>query len=103
MVYTTETTEKLKQDYLAGVPVATIAEELGVPARSVIAKLSCMGVYKRKEYLNKRGEVPTRKEEYLVRIAEHLDVQLDIIESLEKANKNVLILLDTRLSALLEK
>jgi len=87
MKYDHETTEKLKQDYLAGTPVPTLALALGVPDRSVIAKLSSLGVYKKKEYLTKRGEVPVKKEEYIERIARLLDVNSDMLESLEKVNK----------------
>lgn len=69
-----------------------------VPERSVIAKLSSLGVYKKKEYLTKRGEVPIKKEEYIERIAALLDVRSEFLESLEKVNKAVLALIATRLS-----
>jgi len=98
MKYDHETTEKLKQDYLAGVPVPTLALALGVPDRSVIAKLSSLGVYKKKEYLTKRGEVPVKKEEYIERIAKLLQVNSDMLESLEKVNKSVLALIEKKLT-----
>lgn len=98
MKYTKEQTDKLKEDYLAGIPVDELAAELDVPVRSVIAKLSALGVYKKKEYRNKRGEVPIKKEEYIERIADLLEVNIDILESLEKANKNVLQLLEKALT-----
>ena len=98
MKYDHETTEKLKQDYLTGVPVPTLALALGVPDRSVIAKLSSLGVYKKKEYLTKRGEVPVKKEEYIERIARLLDVNSDMLESLEKVNKSVLALIEKKLT-----
>ena len=98
MKYDHETTEKLKQDYLAGTPVPTLALALGVPDRSVIAKLSSLGVYKKKEYLTKRGEVPIKKEEYIERIAKLLDVNSDMLESLEKVNKSVLALIEKKLT-----
>jgi len=98
MKYDHETTEKLKQDYLAGTPVPTLALALGVPDRSVIAKLSSLGVYKKKEYLTKRGEVPVKKEEYIERIARLLDVNSDMLESLEKVNKSVLALIEKKLT-----
>ena len=97
MKYTKEQTEKLKQDYLNDVPVDEIAAELDAPVRSVIAKLSALGIYKKKQYRNKRGEVPVKKEEYIQRIAELLEVNIDILESLEKANKNVLQILEKAL------
>lgn len=97
MKYTIEATNKLIEDYKAGKTPEQIALELDVPQRSVIAKLSSLGVYKKKQYLSKRGEVPVKKEEYLERIAKLLDCNLELIESLEKANKNVLILLERAL------
>ena len=100
MKYDHETTEKLKQDYLAGIPVPTLALALGVPDRSVIAKLSSLGVYKKKEYLTKRGEIPVKKEEYIERIARLLQVNSDMLESLEKVNKSVLALIEKRLTPL---
>ena len=98
MKYDQEITEKLKREYLAGTPVSTLAEGLGVPDRSVIAKLSSLGVYKKKEYLTKRGEVPIKKEEYIERIAKLLDVNSDMLESLEKVNKSVLALIEKKLT-----
>lgn len=97
MKYTIEATNKLIEDYKSGKTPEEIATELDVPQRSVIAKLSSLGVYKKKQYLSKRGEVPVKKEEYLERIAKLLDCNLELIESLEKANKHVLILLERAL------
>jgi hypothetical protein len=98
MKYTQETTEQLRLDYLQGIAVSALAEGLGVPERSVIAKLSSLGVYKKKEYLTKRGELPVKKEEYIERIARLLEVNSDMLESLDKVNKSVLALLEKRLT-----
>lgn len=109
MKYTSELTEQITKEYNAGLSVEQIAENLTlrlqqaapgaptVPTRSIIAKLSSIGVYKRKEYLTKRGEVPIKKEEYVEKIAALLDVNAEILESLEKVNKGVLALLAQRL------
>ena len=97
MKYTKEIADSMSEDYKNGVSVTDIADKLQVPVRSVVAKLSAMGIYKRKEYRNKRGEVPIKKEEYIVRIAKLLNVNIDILESLEKANKRVLELLEKAL------
>ena len=97
MKYTKEVTDKLIADYEAEIPVAELAKLLDVPERSVIAKLSSLGVYKKKTYLNKRGEVPVKKSEHIERIAQLLDVHVEILESLEKVNKTVLQLLEQRL------
>lgn len=98
MKYDIETTKKLMADYAAGVGTADLAQNLGVPERSVIAKLSSLGVYQRKVYLNKRGELPIKKEQYIVKLAKLLDVDLQLLESLEKVNKNVLKLLEQALT-----
>ena len=97
MKYTPEITQQLLADHHAGVSVSDLAVKLSVPERSVIAKLSSLGVYQRKTYLNKRGEPPEKKEVLIERIAHLLDVNLELLESLEKANKNVLLLLEKAL------
>lgn len=99
MKYTPEITQQLLQDHNAGVSVSTLAEKLSVPERSIIAKLSSLGVYHRKTYLNKRGEPPEKKEVLIERIATLLNVNLELLESLEKANKNVLLLLERALKS----
>jgi len=98
MKYTTEVTTKLVADYQSGVSTEELAAQLDVPVRSVIAKLSSLGVYQKKSYLNKRGEVPVKKEEYIDRLAVLLNVSIDRLESLEKVNKNVLKLLEDALT-----
>ena len=98
MKYTKEIIDRMVLDYKSGVPVATIASQLELPERSVIAKLSSLGVYQKKTYLNKRGEVPIRKAEHIERIATLLDCDLELLESLEKVNKVVLKLIESRLS-----
>ncbi len=98
MKYTPEVTTKLVADYQAGVSTEELAAQLDVPVRSVIAKLSSLGVYQKKSYLNKRGEVPIKKEEYIDRLAVLLNVSIDRLESLEKVNKNVLKLLEDALT-----
>lgn len=104
MKYTKEITDKLISDYNngEGKSVAEIANELDVPEKSIIAKLSSLGVYKKKIYLNKRGEPPVKKEEYIERIAGLLSVNAERLESLEKVNKSVLVLLEDALKLIRE-
>jgi hypothetical protein len=97
MKYNKETTDKLIADYVAEIPIAEIALALDVPPRSVIAKLSSLGIYKKKEYRTKRGDLPIKKEQYIESIAELLHVSIDLIESLEKVNKGVLAMLEKAL------
>jgi DNA-binding XRE family transcriptional regulator len=98
MRYTAELTKTLCDEYTLGATTQQLAEKLGVTERSVIAKLASMGVYKRKEYLNKLGQVPIKKNEYIERLAKLLNVNSEILESLEKVNKNVLRLLEDALT-----
>ena len=104
MKYTPELTSQLVQAYKEGKTpevlsaLFTLQEGEEVPTRSIIAKLSSLGVYKKKEYLTKRGETPIKKEEYIERIAKLLDVNAEILESLEKVNKSVLALIEKRLT-----
>lgn len=99
MKYTPEIEKQLVLDYQNNVGVEQIASALAVPQKSVIAKLSSLGVYQRKTYVNKRGETPVSKAEYVERIAKLLQRDLDLLESLEKVNKNVLILLEAALTS----
>ena len=104
MKYDKEITQKLIADYESGKTVPELSAMMTlqhgeeVPPRSIIAKLSSLGVYRKKEYLTKRGEIPIKKEEYIERIAKLLDVNAEILESLEKVNKSVLALIEKRLT-----
>jgi len=98
MKYTKEICDRLVADYQAGVPVHQLAQQLDLPERSIIAKLSSLGVYQKKSYVNKRGEIPVKKSEHIERIATLLDCDLELLESLEKVNKVVLKLIESRLS-----
>jgi hypothetical protein len=88
--YTNEITKAIVQDYQAGLPVEQIAENLQVPARSVIAKLSSLGVYQKKRYLNKQGNPPVKKSAIIDELAKLLDCDAELLDSLEKVNKTVL-------------
>ena len=90
MTYTPEQTQKVVVDYLQGVPVETIAESLGKSVRSIIAKLSREGVYKKKEYTTKTGESTISKEELADKIGTLCGLSEGEIDSLTKANKTAL-------------
>lgn len=96
--YTPEQTEKIKTDYLAGVSVETIAQNLGKTVRSITAKLSKEGVYKRKEYVSKTGEKPVKKDAHADAIGAVLNMTEGEIESLTKANKTALVKIFTALA-----
>lgn len=65
--------------------------------RSLIAKLSSVGLYKKAPYLNKNGELPKKKESYIEELAELLGVEVEDLDSMVKVNKNVLQMLVERL------
>ena len=88
--YSPEITAKIIADYQAGIPVETIAENIGKTVRSVVAKLSREGVYKRKEYVTKTGEKPVKKDGYADAIGAILRMSEGEIDSLAKANKTAL-------------
>lgn len=74
-----------------------IAEQLGLPERSVRGKLIALGIYEKIGYKNKQGETPVRKEEYVERIALALGIDPEMCESLTKVNKFILKTLDEAL------
>lgn len=97
MKYTKEITDRLVADYKAGVTPDQIAKNFEVPTRSVIAKLSSLGIYQRKPYLNKLGEQPEKKSEVILRLGNLLDMPVELLESLEKVNKVVLKRIEQKL------
>lgn len=76
--YPAEVTERLVNEYQAGVSVDALAEAFGKSKRSVIAKLVREGVYvaQEKPKAAKRDEGPTKKE--LLRTLEDAAPQLPI-------------------------
>lgn len=88
--YTAEQTAQVVADYQAGVSVESIAESMGKTTRSIIAKLSRVGVYKAKEYKTKAGEKVEKKDETADAIGAILGFTESETESLTKANKTVL-------------
>lgn len=88
--YTPEQTQKMINDYQAGVSVETIADNLGKTVRSIVAKLSREKVYIKKEYKTKTGESVIKKDTHADAIGAILRLPENDIESLTKANKNAL-------------
>ena len=97
MRYTPELVQKITAERNLGAEPKEIALKFELPERSVIAKLSSLGLYTRKPYVNKRGQSPVKKEEYVERIAKLLGKDVELLESLEKVKKNVLIMLEEAL------
>lgn len=104
MKYTKEVTEKIVEQYKNGLTAKEIA--LGIspdlPEKSVIAKLSQLGIYKKKVYVSKHGGPPIDKQQYIDIIAKDLKLDPDNIASLERVTKTALIILSNRISALVK-
>ena len=88
--YTAEQTAKMVSDYQSGVTVETLAQNLGKSVRSIVAKLSREGVYKKKEYVSKTGEKPVKKDVHADAIGSILRLSENDTSSLAKANKTAL-------------
>lgn len=88
--YTAEQTAKIVADYTAGVTVEALAAELGKSVRSIVAKLSREGVYKKKEYKTKTGETVVKKDAHADAIGAILRLNENDTDSLTKANKAAL-------------
>ena len=90
MRYTTEIIADIVSKYQAKIEVEKIALDYKVPPRSIIAKLSQLGVYQRQVYRNKQGEVPQPKQHLIDQLAGLLELPADNLASLSKVNKYVL-------------
>ena len=89
--YTPEQTAVLVSRYVdEGLTVEMLAVEFGRSVRSIVAKLSREGVYKRKEYKTKTGEPVVKKNQHADAIGAILKLNENDIESLTKANKSAL-------------
>jgi ABC-type phosphate transport system substrate-binding protein len=88
--YTAEQTVAIVTAYQNGETVEALAETFQKSVRSIVAKLSREGVYKKKEYVGKTGEKPVKKDTTADAIGAILGLPENDIESLTKANKNAL-------------
>lgn len=91
--YTKEILAQIVEEYTANPVLETVealAARYGLPRRSIISKLSALGIYQKKVYTTKEGTAPVRKTYYIEEISELLDIDISLIESLEKATKGSL-------------
>jgi hypothetical protein len=91
--YTQEMIDRMLADYQANPTretVDTLAESFNKTARSVISKLSTLGVYQKAERVTKRGEPIIKKEVYIAQIQEALSIELPSFEKMTKADLQVL-------------
>ena len=91
--YTAEQTAELVAAYTAAPNKATVeafAVKFGKTTKSIVAKLSREGVYKKAEYVGKTGEKPVKKDSVADEIAAYLGMTEAEADSLTKANKSAL-------------
>lgn len=88
--YTAEQTVAIVTAYQQGETVEALAEQFQKSVRSIVAKLSREGVYKKKEYTTKNGEKVVKKDAHADAIGAILGLPENDIESLTKANKAAL-------------
>ncbi len=89
--YTAEQVTAMVQAYTTGATVESIAESLGKTVRSVVAKLSREGVYKKKVYTTKTGETVVKKDALADEFANLFGLSEGEADSLTKANKTALV------------
>jgi len=89
--YTEEQAKQLGELFTAGKNVDELATKFGKSTRSIIAKLSRMGLYKAKERTTKNGTVIEHKEVLIAKICKAANFSVDQAGGLDKANKQCLI------------
>ena len=87
--YSEEMIATMTERYTANPNRATVdalAEEFDKTARSVISKLSTLGIYQKAERVTKRGEPIIKKEVYIAQIQEALGIELASFEKMTKSD-----------------
>lgn len=91
--YTAEQSATIVAEYVASPTKETVdmlAAKFGKTVRSITAKLSREGVYKKKEYTTKNGEPVVKKDAHADAIGAVLNLTEAETDSLTKANKTAL-------------
>lgn len=87
--YTQEMIDAIANRYKEEPTRATVdamAVEFDKTARSIIAKLSAMGIYQKAERVTKRGEPIIKKEVYVAKIQNALGRELPSLEKVSKSD-----------------
>lgn len=71
--------------------VDAISEQIGKPVRSVISKLSALGVYQKAIPAAKKSEPVVKKEVFVAELQEKLGIELKSFNSMTKADLEALI------------
>jgi hypothetical protein len=92
--YTQEMIDDMTARYTAVPTRATVdslAQEFDKTARSIISKLSTLGIYQKAERVTKRGEPIIKKEVYIAQIQEALNAEFPSLEKMTKADLVALV------------
>ena len=89
--YTPEQVQQMVEQYVLGTSVEQIAEAMGKSVRSIVAKLSREGVYQPKTRTVQGARVT--KGQLVEQISQLVGKTSEQMESLEKANQDVLVAL----------
>lgn len=92
--YTDEMVAKIVAEYVANptrITVDNLAETFGKPARSIIAKLSAEGVYRKAERVTKAGTPIVKKEELVAAIQEKFGVEVPTLVKASKQDLEALV------------
>ena len=87
--YTAEMIETMREEYElepTRETVNSLAEQFDKTPRSVIAKLSALGVYQKVERVTKRGEPVVKKEVFIAQIQNALGRELPSLNKVNKAD-----------------
>lgn len=92
--YTQEMIDAMTAQYTANPTRATVdalASEFDKTARSIISKLSTLGIYQKAERVTKRGEPIVKKEVFVAQIQEALGGEFPSLEKMTKADLVALV------------
>ena len=71
--------------------VDTLADQFGKSPRSIIAKLSALGIYQKAERVTKRGEPVVKKEFFVNAVNERLGRELPSVAKMTKVDLQALL------------
>jgi hypothetical protein len=92
--YTQEMVDAISSEYSANPTRATVdalAEKFNKTPRSIIAKLSALGLYIKVERVTKRGEPVVRKDELVAQVQASVGVELPSLAKMTKVDLQNLI------------
>lgn len=92
--YTDEMVARISDAYSAAPTRETVdalAAELDRPVRSIISKLSALGIYQKQEQVTKSGKPIVRKEEYVAQIQAALGNEFPSMEKMTKTDLERLV------------